>query len=154
MREKVERVLSVLVGAALIFQSAGCGTILHPERKGQRDGRIDVGIAVLDAVGLLFFIIPGVIAFAVDFTNGTIYLPGGGHGLGGLDGLEKLRFDPRGDAKAQVEAILLARTGLAHGLDRRGLKAMRLESLDALAERFAAAGLVEAPLISSARDPF
>ncbi|MDX1268386.1 MAG: hypothetical protein R3311_13565, partial [Oceanisphaera sp.] len=26
---------------------------------------------------LLFFIVPGVIAFAVDFTTGAIYLPGG-----------------------------------------------------------------------------
>ena len=32
---------------------------------------------LLDAVGLLFFFVPGVIAFAVDFSNGTIYLPDG-----------------------------------------------------------------------------
>ncbi len=54
---------------------AGCGTILHPERRGQPAGRIDWGIFALDALGLLLFFIPGVIAFAVDFSNGTIYLP-------------------------------------------------------------------------------
>lgn len=38
---------------------------------------IDWKIAALDGLGLLFFFIPGVIAFAVDFHNGTIYLPPG-----------------------------------------------------------------------------
>ncbi len=55
----------------------GCGTILHPERKGQPAGRIDWKIFAFNAVGLVLFFIPGVIAFAVDFNNGTIYLPPG-----------------------------------------------------------------------------
>lgn len=55
---------------------SACGTILYPERKGQIDGRIDPAIAILDGLGLLLFLVPGVIAFAVDFSNGTIYLPG------------------------------------------------------------------------------
>lgn len=38
---------------------------------------IDPGIAVLDGLGLLLFIVPGVIAFAVDFTTGTIYYRAG-----------------------------------------------------------------------------
>lgn len=62
---------------ALLLQLCACGTILHPERKGQAAGQIDIKIALFDAIGLLFFFIPGVIAFAVDFHNGTIYLPGG-----------------------------------------------------------------------------
>jgi hypothetical protein len=53
----------------------GCGTLLYPARKGQPAGRLDWGVVALDAVGLLFFFVPGVIAFAVDFNNGTIYLP-------------------------------------------------------------------------------
>jgi len=60
---------------ALGASSVGCGTILHPERKGQPAGPLDWSIVALDAVGLLFFFVPGVIAFAVDFNNGTIYLP-------------------------------------------------------------------------------
>jgi len=51
--------------------------LLHPERKGQTGGRIDPGFVILDGVRLLFFFIPAVIAFAVDFNYGTIYLPGG-----------------------------------------------------------------------------
>lgn len=60
-----------LIGLAL----TGCGTILYPERRGQSAGPLDWKVVALDAVGLLFFFVPGVIAFAVDFTTGTIYLP-------------------------------------------------------------------------------
>lgn len=55
--------------------STGCATILHPERKGQPHGPLDWKMVALDAVGLIFFFVPGVIAFAVDFNNGSIYLP-------------------------------------------------------------------------------
>jgi hypothetical protein len=50
--------------------------ILHPERRNQPPGgNIDWSIFALDTLGLLFFFIPGVIAFAVDFSTGAIYLP-------------------------------------------------------------------------------
>lgn len=65
--------------AAGTLTVAGCGTVLHPERRGQPAGPLDWKVVALDAIGLLFFFIPGVIAFAVDFNNGTIYLPSGGH---------------------------------------------------------------------------
>ena len=76
-KRAIVTVLCLIVSVVFIIELAGCGTILYPERKGQKDGRIDPGMAVLDGLGLLFFIIPGVIAFAVDFTTGAIYLPGG-----------------------------------------------------------------------------
>lgn len=64
-------------GLALAATSlSACGTILYPERKGQIDGEIDSTVLILDGIGLLLFLVPGVIAFAVDFSNGTIYLPG------------------------------------------------------------------------------
>ena len=135
MFEKFGNSLRGLVGLALIFQTAACGTILHPERRGQRGGRIDAGIAVLDAVGLLFFVIPGVIAFAVDFTNGTIYLPGGGKSFLGRNEPLRIPFDPRGDAKAAVEKIIRARTGVTVRLDRSEMQVIPLDSeadLDAL----------------------
>ncbi len=71
------RCLALFVAVIFLFQVAGCGTVIYPERRGQQAGRIDVGIAVLNGLGLLLFIIPGVIAFAVDFSTGAIYLPGG-----------------------------------------------------------------------------
>jgi len=53
----------------------GCGTILYPERIGQPPGPFDWKVVALDTLGLLLFIVPGAIAFAVDFSNHTIYLP-------------------------------------------------------------------------------
>ena len=68
--------LRIFICTVLIAQLMGCGTILYPERKGQKSGKIDSGVAILDGIGVLFFILPGAIAFVVDFYNGTIYLPG------------------------------------------------------------------------------
>ena len=70
--------LALLLAGLLTSQLAGCGTVFYPERKGQQGGSIDPVVAIANGVGLLFFIIPGVVAFAVDFNNGSIYLPGGG----------------------------------------------------------------------------
>jgi len=75
MLKKLRKTIYVLVFAVLIVQLAGCGTLMYPERKGQKGGRIDVGIAVLDGIGLLAYLVPGIIAYALDFNNGTIYLP-------------------------------------------------------------------------------
>ena len=72
-----QKILGGLLSLALISQLAACGTIFYPERRGQVSGRIDPAIAVMDAIGLLFYIIPGLLAFAVDFITGAIYLPGG-----------------------------------------------------------------------------
>ncbi|MGD9856345.1 MAG: hypothetical protein AB7U20_15475 [Planctomycetaceae bacterium] len=58
----------------------GCGTILYPERRGQLAGRLDWGVVALDGIGLILFFVPGVIAFAVDFATGAIYLPYDGYG--------------------------------------------------------------------------
>lgn len=71
------KALALLVAGALTTQLAACGTVFYPERKGQVNGRIDPVVAIANGIGLLFFVVPGVIAFAVDFTTGAIYLPGG-----------------------------------------------------------------------------
>jgi hypothetical protein len=58
--------------------------ILHPERRNQPPGGdLDWGVFALDTLGLLLFFLPGVIAFAVDFTTGAIYLPAPGYGDAG-----------------------------------------------------------------------
>lgn len=72
-RYSKQALTALTIGGVLLTSS--CGTILHPERRGQPAGRLDPKIVALDAVGMLFFFVPGVIAFAVDFSNGTIYLP-------------------------------------------------------------------------------
>ena len=71
---KSKSLLKAAVSVTLILHLTACGTLLYPERKGQTGGRIDAGVAALNGVGLLLFVIPGLIAYAVDFNNGTIYL--------------------------------------------------------------------------------
>ena len=76
MRTK-SRVIAGVVAATLLAQLTACGSIFYPDRRGQIEGRIDPLIAGADAIGILFFVIPGLIAFAVDFATGAIYLPAG-----------------------------------------------------------------------------
>ena len=71
----LRQILSCWAVPTVLATTTGCGTMLHPERKGQPAGQIDWEIVALDGLGLLLFFVPGVIAFAVDFNNGTIYLP-------------------------------------------------------------------------------
>ncbi|HEY0484372.1 MAG TPA: hypothetical protein VGD37_42925 [Kofleriaceae bacterium] len=73
------KTLSLVLCTALGLQLGGCGTILYPERRGQAGGRVDVGVAVMDGLWCLAFIVPGVIAFIVDFGNGAIYESGRRH---------------------------------------------------------------------------
>lgn len=75
MQHAVRRWLTGAVVGVSIVALSGCGTLFHPERKGQLSGDVDPVVAIANGVGLLFFIVPGVIAYAVDFSNGTIYLP-------------------------------------------------------------------------------
>jgi hypothetical protein len=73
----IAKFISLLVCTILSLQLASCGTLLYPERRGQRSGELDVAVVLMDGIGLFFFIIPGVIAFAVDLHTGAIYLPSG-----------------------------------------------------------------------------
>jgi len=137
MVKKLVKTLYVLVCAVLIVQLAGCGTLMYPERKGQRGGRIDAGVAVLDGIGLLFFIIPGVIAYAVDFSNGTIYLPGTYRGSLDLKDIKQVKFDPKHYTNATIEKIIKDETGYVVKLNQGNMKISRLESIDEMMMRFA-----------------
>jgi hypothetical protein len=64
--------LAIVLCVAFGLQ-VGCGTLLYPERRGQHGGYIDTGVAVMDGFWCLVFIVPGVVAFIVDFSNGAIY---------------------------------------------------------------------------------
>ena len=69
------RVVGGLLVATLVTQLTACGTLFYPDRRGQIDGKVDPLIVGLNAVGILFYVIPGLIAFGVDFATGAIYLP-------------------------------------------------------------------------------
>lgn len=75
IKKPATKFVSLAAAIILLFQVMGCGTLIYPERRGQTGGRIDAGVAILDGVGLLLFVIPGIIAFGVDFATGAIYLP-------------------------------------------------------------------------------
>ena len=72
-----QRLLCGAVAAALMTQLTACGTLFWPDRRGQIEGRIDPVVAALDAIGILFYVIPGLIAFGVDFATGAIHLNDG-----------------------------------------------------------------------------
>lgn len=134
---KLAKPLCLLLSAAMLVNLAACGTILHPERRGQSGSRIDAGIAVLDGIGLLFFILPGVVAFAVDFSNGTIYLPGGHRaGLDGADGTQVVHADRKIDA-AYLQQLLHDRLQVDADVTAPQVIVTRLESIDEVALRLA-----------------
>ncbi|MCE8038623.1 MAG: hypothetical protein ACXIU5_11950 [Halomonadaceae bacterium] len=125
MRILIRRALTGLVLGVSITALVGCGTVFHPERKGQMSGRIDPVVAIANGVGLLFFIVPGVIAYAVDFSNGTIYLPGT-HDTASVD---TLIMDENMDVPT-LEKLLSEKTGKRVSLDSELLRVEEVESLD------------------------
>lgn len=77
---RFKRSLMAMSLTAYLFSASGCGVLLYPERQGQTGGNLDPAVVILNGVGLLFYVIPGLVAFAIDFHQGTIYLPNGtGH---------------------------------------------------------------------------
>ncbi|MFH2137323.1 MAG: hypothetical protein ABII88_02300 [Candidatus Omnitrophota bacterium] len=135
MIKTILRTLHVLTCAVLVVQLAGCGTLMYPERRGQRGGRVDVGVAVLDGIGLFFFLIPGIIAYAVDFSTGAIYLPGG-IARGPLD-IKQVKFDPKNSSMADIEEIVKKETGCDVSLYRRKIQIVKMESSEEMMARFA-----------------
>lgn len=71
------RVIGGALAAVLVTQLSACGTIFYPDRRGQIEGKVDPVIVALDAIGILFYVIPGLVALGVDFATGAIYLPDG-----------------------------------------------------------------------------
>ena len=138
MVKTLGNMLRVFICAVLTLQLVGCGTLMYPERRGQKGGRLDVGVTVLDAVGLLFFIIPGVIAFCVDFGNGTIYLPE--HRVMNslnIKDFREVKFDPKHTSMAMLERIIKDQTGCSVKLDQDNVKISKLKSVNEMMVQFA-----------------
>ena len=72
-----KRLLAALLVLGSLPLSSGCGTLMFEERHGQDSGKLDPNVIVMDGIGLFFFIIPGLLAYAVDLSTGAIYLPPG-----------------------------------------------------------------------------
>jgi len=135
--KRLTAVLLPLLVVTMVVNLASCGTILYPERHNQPAGKIDVGVAFLDGIGLLFFIIPGVIAFAVDFSNHSIYLPHSRSSrLDGGHNYSALHFDGKPDM-ATIENMVRAETGKTIDLRQASVQVVRLDSAAGLDARFA-----------------
>ena len=138
MNKILVNTLRLFICAIFTMQLMGCGTLMYPERRGQRGGSIDAGIAILDCIGLLFAIIPGVIAFCVDFSNGTIYLPSRGPVIiERVSQLRQIKFDPKHTSLASIEKIIKDETGCEVKFDQDNIRISKLKSVDDMVIQFA-----------------
>ena len=78
-RRNLRRAVALLSLAALL---PSCARIIHPERVGNNSGVVDVGPLVIDIVLFIPGLIPGLIAIAVDFGSGAIYVQNDAAALG------------------------------------------------------------------------
>jgi hypothetical protein len=114
--------------------ASSCGTLLHPERVGQPAmGRIDPAVAILDGLGLLLFVVPGIVAFIVDFATGAIYLPpqyvGDTKSKPEGNGLVKRTLDRNRMSRRSIEETVTAACGKTVRLVPGTYQAERLETL-------------------------
>ena len=110
------RVIGGVLAVSLFTQLSACGTLFYPDRRGQIDGKIDPAIAVANAIGLLFYVIPGLIAFGIDFATGAIYLPDDNYSMAPEKLQEAIGVDGVVD-QAKLKAIIEAETGRSLPLD-------------------------------------
>jgi hypothetical protein len=108
LKKQIKIVVCLLIALTLLVEVLGCGTLMYPERRGQKSGRIDPGVAIFDGIGLLFFIIPGLIAYAVDFTTGAIYLPGGHRSS---DPMRVVTVTPKELNQEKIKEVLIREAG-------------------------------------------
>ena len=135
-RDCLRRLALVLAGLGLPFSSSSCGALIYPERVGQpRTGRLDPGIILLDGLGLLLFLVPGLIAFIVDFGTGAIYLPPESYGLKDepettADGLVKLSIPKHQLTRERIEQEVAEASGQSIILKPGTYRAEPVKSLD------------------------
>ena len=120
----------------LMVQLAGCGTLMYPERRGQTQGQIDPGVAVLDALGLLLFIIPGLVAFAVDFGTGAIYLqPGQKPKTLSVEKVAVIQVSPADLQERTICKIVEENTGCGKILSLQGAKVVALNGVEEIGRK-------------------
>lgn len=110
------RVIGAVLAISLFTQLAACGTLFFPDRRGQIEGKVDPVVAGLDAIGILFYVLPGLIAFGVDFATGAIYLPDAQYSIAPQRLQDAIGSDGQVD-KAKLKAIIQQETGLNLPLD-------------------------------------
>jgi hypothetical protein len=138
--------IALTFAATIPFISTSCGTLLYPERRGQPRGVIDPGVLLLDAVGLIFFVVPGIVAFAVDFSTGAIYFPppecGPGQWRGPLsqnplrrEDLVEVQVPKEELTQGKIEQVVSQRTGKPVALQPGQFRAAEISDLDEFGEQ-------------------
>jgi hypothetical protein len=136
LRTKLVSSVSLVLIIALVIHLAGCGTIIYPERRGQTTGRIDIGIAILDAAWLIVFIIPGVVAFGVDFATGAIYMPSARH-KPQMEAMTVIRLHPDDLHSTTIEDVVTKYTGCSERICLARAEAYAMDSHAQLAAKLA-----------------
>ncbi|MDZ7922796.1 MAG: hypothetical protein U5M23_01780 [Marinagarivorans sp.] len=121
----LKKIVAAMALTGLLANVSGCGVLLHPERQGQTGGNLDVAIVLLDGIGLLFFVVPGLIAFGIDFYQGTIYLPGGRASRFTDDGLRAVKIEGE-ISEESIEAAIFEHTGQIIDLSANNVQAQRI----------------------------
>ena len=127
---KTRRIMIAGLAAGTASLLSSCGTIIYPDRVNQKKrGDLDFIVVGMDAVGLLFFLIPGLIAFAVDFGTGAIYFPEG-HKNGQRENtiFDKIDSQAKLD-QGEIERIVGKKTGVEIDLGGKDVLAMRLDDI-------------------------
>lgn len=144
-KHRLSTTATLLLATVTMAYTTSCGTLLHSERSGKpHSHRIDPTIAILDGVGCLFFLVPGVIAFAVDFYTGAIYLPvnrpAGTSTTPECDPAEAVRvlqLTQEQLTKEHIEAIVSQHVGRPVTIARQTTSAHRLPEARDIRERVA-----------------
>ena len=110
------RIIGSVVALSLVTQLTACGTLFFPDRRGQIEGKLDPAIVAANAVGLLFYIIPGLIAFGIDFATGAIYFPEGKYSVAPEKLQNTLGADGQVD-RSKLKALLEQELGRSLPLD-------------------------------------
>jgi hypothetical protein len=113
----VRKLIAILIIIVCLNMTA-CGYFLYPERVGSKGGKLDTAIVVLDAAALLFGILPGVVAFAVDITTGAIYLPPGQKSVIEKHSKTLVSIDGKKLRPAEDDEITIDQVKAAHELSK------------------------------------
>jgi hypothetical protein len=145
IKKKLTKAVAMSMATVMVLQLTACGTIFYPERKGTKSGTIDPIVAVADAIGLLFYFIPGVIAFAVDFSNGTIYKSGKRHSSLTPEELKSVSVDGKVD-KQVLSMLISKKLGQTIDLNAEGVQTKRFTSQESMLFYFNTTGYTWASL--------
>lgn len=120
-KSMLKPVLASTLSALLILELSGCGTVIYSERRGQSSGRIDPAVVIMNGIGLLFWVVPGLVAFAIDFATGAIYLPSGRYAVA-PEVLQRVIKENGDIDTVQLQQIIEQQTGQSIPFDHPNLQ--------------------------------